>query len=108
MGALLVVACVYGVLAAGDALIIPFGVIHDDAAAIVQQALRRVGEIAPEVVAKGELVLGASGPSLVQVSDGATALVVGTRGHGPVVGTLLGSVSEYVVHHASCTTTVVR
>ena len=107
-GALLVVACVYGVLPAEDSLIVPFGVIHDDAEAIVRQSLDRVREISPNVVAKGELVAGAAGPSLVQVSEGATALVVGTRGHGHLVGMLLGSVSEYVAHHASCTTTIVR
>lgn len=107
-GALLDVVCVYGVLPAEDSLMIPFGVIHDDAAAIVRQCLDRVGEISPNVVAKGQLVMGAPGPSLVELSEGATALVVGTRGHGHLVGMLLGSVSEYVAHHAPCTTTIVR
>jgi nucleotide-binding universal stress UspA family protein len=34
--------------------------------------------------------------------------VTGTRGRGQIVGAVLGSVSEYVLHHAHCTTTIVR
>jgi nucleotide-binding universal stress UspA family protein len=45
---------------------------------------------------------------LSHVSEGASALVVGTWGHGQIVGALLGLVSEYVVHHAHSSTTVVR
>jgi nucleotide-binding universal stress UspA family protein len=107
-GALLLVVCAYGVLPVEDSLIIPIDQIHDEAALVVREALERVNEIAPDVVAKGEIALGSPGPILVQESEGALALVVGTRGHGHIVGVLLGSVSEHVVHHASCTTIVVR
>jgi nucleotide-binding universal stress UspA family protein len=39
---------------------------------------------------------------------GADLVAVGTRGHGPVSGALLGSVSSHVVHHAPCDVLVVR
>lgn len=35
-------------------------------------------------------------------------IVMGTRGLGLIRRTLLGSVSEYVVHHANCPVTIVR
>ena len=108
MGALLLVVCAYGMLPVGDSLIIPINLIHDEAAIVVREAVERVVEKAPDVVAKGELVLGSPGPTLVEESEEALALVVGTRGQGDIGGARLGSVSEYVVHHATCTTIVVH
>jgi len=41
-------------------------------------------------------------------SEGASLLVVGTHGHRGVNSLLLGSVSTYCVHHATCPVVVVR
>lgn len=51
---------------------------------------------------------GAAGDVLVRASEGAAALVVGTRGHGAVTGALLGSTSSFCTHHADCPVVVVR
>jgi nucleotide-binding universal stress UspA family protein len=46
--------------------------------------------------------------ALVDASVGALVLVVGARGLGGLTGILLGSVSQHVVHHASCPVLIVR
>lgn len=45
---------------------------------------------------------------LLELSQGAPMVVVGSRGHGRVVGLLLGSVSGALVRHAACPIAVVR
>jgi nucleotide-binding universal stress UspA family protein len=107
-GALLHVVCAYHLPPAEETLIVPLGLIEEVAAAVVRQSLDRVGQIEPAVVTKGEVLFGSPGLVLAEASLGAAELVVGVRGHGHLVDLLLGSVSEYVVREASCTTTVVR
>ena len=50
------------------------------------------------------------GHVLVQAAqdEKATMIVMGTRGMGTVRRTILGSVSDYVVHHAHCPVVVCR
>lgn len=57
-------------------------------------------EITPVVMA------GIPAPTLVQLSEGADLVVVGSRGHGAFSGMLLGSVSQHCVSHSSCPTVV--
>lgn len=47
-------------------------------------------------------------PVLLDESNNAELLVVGSRGHGEFTGMLIGSVSEHCVTHASCPVVVVR
>ena len=84
------------------------GLDQEGALSVVREALDAVEKKHPSVPTKGETVYGVPGPVLTEVSEGASALVVGTRGHGQIVGAVLGSVSEYVLHHAHCITTTVR
>ena len=56
---------------------------------------------------RSEMYYSATVPTLVDLSKGAELIVVGSRGHG-ALGSLLGSVSAGVVHHAHCPVAVIR
>ena len=62
----------------------------------------------PDLVIDGRVVEGDPATVLESASDGAALLVVAQRGHGELVGLLLGSVSEHCVTHAHCPVLVYR
>jgi nucleotide-binding universal stress UspA family protein len=106
--ALLHIVTAYCEVPAASRAVYQTGLNELSANAVVSTAMSRAEELEPSIVTKGEAFLDGAGHGLTEASKGATALVVGTRGHNQVAGLLVGSVSEYVLHHASCTTIVVR
>ena len=72
---------------------------------VLREAVATVGDrAAVEAVA----VAGAAAEVLVEQAQGATLLLVGSRGHGAVASLLLGSVSSALAHHAPCPLMIVR
>ncbi|WP_439657864.1 universal stress protein [Lentzea sp. HUAS TT2] len=60
---------------------------------------------APEVVET--TVVSQATDALVRASRHADLLVLGTRGHGPLAGALLGSVTAHCIKHAECPVVVI-
>lgn len=62
----------------------------------------------PDVAVEQAVIRGGAGAVLVDRSQGAELLVVGSRGRGGFAGLLLGSVSQQCVQHARCPVVVTR
>ncbi len=76
----------------------------DDLVAVIRDEL---GEN-PPVLVQPRVAEGNPAHVLIESSQDADLLVVGTRGHGGFSGLLLGSVSQHVAAYAKCPVAVVR
>ena len=79
-----------------------------DARKVLADALNEVSSVEPDVLIRSSVVEGHPAEVLVRAARGADMLVVGSRGHGGFTGAVLGSVSQYCVHHAPCPVLVIR
>jgi nucleotide-binding universal stress UspA family protein len=75
--------------------------------ALLAAALDEVAEVAEGVEVERRVVEGPAASMLVEASEGADLLVVGSRGHGGFHGLLLGSVSQQCAQHARCPVVIV-
>jgi nucleotide-binding universal stress UspA family protein len=84
---------------------------RQSADAIVEEVMASVAEKFADEDALPELSTevrhGHAGRILIELSEEADLVVVGSRGLGGFRGLMLGSVSTYVVHHARCPVVVV-
>ena len=81
---------------------------QDDAFAVLTEAITEMCTLDPDVQVCPRVVEGRAGPVLTDAAEGADLLVVGSRGHGGLADALLGSVSQYCVHHALCPVVIMR
>jgi nucleotide-binding universal stress UspA family protein len=75
---------------------------------IATKGARRARKIAPSIDVTAVTAFTRVAQALIESSDQAALLVVGTRGHGGLAGAMLGSVAFAVSAHAHCPVVVVR
>jgi nucleotide-binding universal stress UspA family protein len=75
---------------------------------LVDDMVRRAGELAPSLDVTGSVQMGSPSAELLRATVTAEVLVVGSVGHGAVSGILLGSVSVSVAMHSTVPVVVVR
>ncbi|MDN5748092.1 MAG: universal stress protein [Pseudonocardia sp.] len=79
-----------------------------EAEEILVSALTDAGVAAGDETVTTAPVEGHPAEVLMRSAEHADLLVVGSRGHGRIVGALLGSVSHYVAAHAACPVVVIK
>ena len=86
---------------------VPLSDVADDEIRLAAEALAGFEADYPDVEVEQRLIRSAPVDALIAAADGAALLVVGTRGHGQLMGALLGSVSNGLLHKASIPVAVV-
>jgi nucleotide-binding universal stress UspA family protein len=81
---------------------------QESAEKTLADAVSSAVDLGSDVEIRSLVVEGLPAQVLLDASDGADLLVVGSRGHGGFAEALLGSVSQHCVHHAHCPVVVIR
>ena len=82
--------------------------LRDGAETALEETLRESIPETDTVQIERRVVEGRPAAVLVDESQGADLLVVGSRGHGGFTGLLLGSVGQQCAHHAACPVVIVH
>jgi len=75
---------------------------------VVAEAISAASGPDSHVPVRALVVEGNAARVLIDASDGADLIVVGSRGHGGFTEALLGSVGQHCVHHARCPVVLIR
>jgi nucleotide-binding universal stress UspA family protein len=62
----------------------------------------------PQLPVRGRVIIGATVPALMKLSDQAALVVVGSQGRGAMAAHLIGSVPQRLMAHAHCPVAMVR
>jgi len=94
-------------LSSSGGVVPPVGEMRQWAEEVLDDALSGAG-VGDDLTVVRDARSATAAAALVEASEGAELLVVGTRGHHRLTGLFLGSVSQYVVVHARCPVVVVH
>jgi nucleotide-binding universal stress UspA family protein len=81
---------------------------REDTLKLLQQTVGEVFGDEPPTGLELQVREGSAARALLDASEGASLLVVGSRGHGGFAGLLLGSVSANVAEHAQCPVLIIH
>lgn len=81
---------------------------EDDARGVLDAVIDDAFDREPPPDLTRAALLGGAARTLIELSDAAAMLVLGSRGHGGFVGLLLGSVSAACAEHAHCPVLIVH
>jgi nucleotide-binding universal stress UspA family protein len=81
---------------------------HERAERLIADALAAEGGKPEGTVIEQVVVASEPAKTLIELSEGADLLVLGSRGLGGFQGLLVGSVSHKCLHHANCPVVVIR
>lgn len=81
---------------------------EDLARTVLDETIGKAFDGQPPIEIAKRVEQGSAARVLLDVSAGASLLVVGSRGHSALAEAMLGSVSLACVHHATCPVTIIH
>lgn len=85
-----------------------FDQLKEEGTRIIAESIEIAKEAAPDVDVDGKVFVDATGPALLDLSQNADLIVVGTRGLSGIASAFMGSVSSLIARHSACPVVVVR
>ncbi|MGI8939247.1 MAG: universal stress protein [Iamia sp.] len=88
-------------------VVLPTDAFAEGATALVEAEVAALREQVPEVEVEARAEGTGIGQALMDASEGAAMVVVGSRGRGGFAELLLGSISQQLAHHAPCPVAII-
>lgn len=94
--------------AGGTGILVDWKAVEQEESALLSEGMAGMSERFPDVSVSHVTEQGSAAEVLIRQSKGAQAIVVGSHGRGPIVGALMGSTSQNLLHHAPCPVIICR
>ncbi|AOW93395.1 universal stress protein [Rhodococcus sp. WMMA185] len=89
-------------------LLVDWDAVRQEEEALLAEGLAGEAEIFPDVAVKQVAEQGSAADAIMKYADDAQLIVVGSHGRGAVLGALMGSTSQNLLHHANCAIMICR
>ena len=94
--------------AGGTGLLVDWDTVAQEEEALLGERLSGTAEQYPDVPVRRVAEQGGSADTILREAADAQLIVVGSHGRGPLLGAMMGSTSQNILHHARCSVTVCR